>query len=270
MTLKEIQNVSLNILKDVHAFCESHNIRYSLAYGTLLGAIRHKGFIPWDDDIDILIPRPDFDRFCREFKSSNGYELYIPEDSKSYLTYTRVCDNEHTLVKTNRPWSRKPTGVWIDVFPLDGLPSDETDFLNLVKSLRSIQKIVGRLRTGRHLRLLDSMDFRNFVFCLIKRFLYYKYDINSLIHQHIQMIKGHGYKGADFYGQLCVMDYPEKEHNPKEDFSYYIKVPFCDSEFYVMNGYDDILRRYYGNYMELPPESKRVPPQQANYKFFWK
>ena len=63
MTLKDVQGVSLDILKDVHSFCESHHIRYSLAYGTLIGAIRHKGFIPWDDDVDIVIPRPDFTRF---------------------------------------------------------------------------------------------------------------------------------------------------------------------------------------------------------------
>ncbi len=69
MTIKEIQGVSLDILKDVQSFCESHNISYSLAYGTLIGAIRHKGFVPWDDDIDILIPRSDFERFCQEYHS---------------------------------------------------------------------------------------------------------------------------------------------------------------------------------------------------------
>ena len=270
MTLGDIQNVSLAILKDVHAFCVSYNIKYSLAYGTLIGAIRHKGFIPWDDDVDILIPRPDFERFCHEFKSSHGYELYVPEDSRSFLTYARICDNEHTLVKTNRPWSTKPTGVWIDVFPLDGLPSDKTEFLTLVGKLRNIQTKVDRLRTGRHLKLMDSMDMRNFVYCLIKRILYYRYDIHTLLHQHIQMIKGKKYEDADFCGQLCVMDYPEKEQNPKEDFDNYLLVPFCDSEFYVMNGYDNILKRYYGDYMELPPENKRIPPQQANYRFFWR
>ena len=145
MTLQDVQKVSFDILKDVHSFCELHQIRYSLAYGTLIGAVRHKGFIPWDDDVDIVIPRPDFERFCQEYKSSLGYELYTPEDSYNFLPYARVCDNEHTIVKTNRPWSTEPTGIWIDIFPLDGLPSDETDFLNLVKSLRSIQKIGDRL-----------------------------------------------------------------------------------------------------------------------------
>ena len=270
MTLEDIQSVSLNILKDVHAFCESHDINYSLAYGTLLGAIRHKGFIPWDDDVDILIPRPDFERFCQEYKSSCGYELYTPEYGNIFITYARVCDNEHTTVNTNRPWSTKTTGVWVDIFPLDGLPSDKMDFLGLVKQIRTIQKTIDRLRTGRYLKLSESIDLRNFLFCLAKRVLYYKYDINDLLHQHIQLIKGNRYEDADFCGQLCVMDYPEKEHNPKENFNHFIKVPFCDSEFYIMNGYDNVLKQYYGNYMELPPKEKRVPPQESTHKFYWK
>ena len=68
MALKEIQQVSLDILKDVHQFCINNGIHYSLCYGTLLGAIRHNGFIPWDDDIDIMMPRPDYDRFVNTYK----------------------------------------------------------------------------------------------------------------------------------------------------------------------------------------------------------
>ena len=65
LTLKELQQASLDILKDVHSFCEANQIQYSIAYGTLIGALRHKGFIPWDDDVDIVMPRPDFERFCK-------------------------------------------------------------------------------------------------------------------------------------------------------------------------------------------------------------
>lgn len=269
MTLVDVQNVSLDILKDVHNFCESHHIRYSLAYGTLIGAIRHKGFIPWDDDVDIVIPRPDFNRFCEEYRSSCGYVLYTPDNSQSFLSYARVCDNEHTIVKTNLPWTFKPTGVWIDVFPLDGLPSDENDFMVLVKEIRDIQKIVDRLRTGKYLHFSDTMDLKTFLKCIVKRMLYFKYDLRSLLHRHIQLIQNNKYNESEFCGQLCVMDYPEKEHNPKSDFENFIKVSFEDSEFCTMNGYDNILRRYYGNYMELPPEEKRIPPQKTTHRFYW-
>lgn len=270
MTLQEVQKVSLDILKDVHDFCESHNIKYSLAYGTLLGAVRHKGFIPWDDDVDIIIPRPDYERFCREYYSSHGYKLYCPEDPANYMVFARVCDNEHTLVKTNHPWASEQTGVWIDIFPFEGLPSDEGDFLNLVKRIRGVAKIVYRLRFGKFLKLSETNGVKDFFYCLIKKILYSRYDIRSLMDEHIRLMSSRNYNEADYCGQLCVMDYPEKEHNPKADFERFVKVPFADSEFYVMNGYDNVLRRYYGNYMELPPEDKRVPPQSFTQNYYWK
>ena len=88
MTLREVQLFELDILKDVHEFCMANHINYSLAYGTLIGAIRHKGFIPWDDDRDIVMPRPDHDRFCRTYKSEAGYEIFSPIQGNSYLGYT--------------------------------------------------------------------------------------------------------------------------------------------------------------------------------------
>lgn len=92
MQLRDIQKVSLEILKDVHEFCISNDIKYSLGSGTMLGAVRHKGFIPWDDDIDIVMPRPDYERFKNTFRSSQGYVLVKEEDS--YIAFVRVCDKE--------------------------------------------------------------------------------------------------------------------------------------------------------------------------------
>jgi lipopolysaccharide cholinephosphotransferase len=270
MTLQEVQNVSLDILKDVHSFCELHNIRYSLAYGTLIGAIRHKGFIPWDDDVDIIIPRPDFERFCQEFESSKGYKLYRPEDSENFMVFARVCDNERTLVKTNRPWSTEQTGIWIDIFPFEGLPNDENEFQSLVKEIRGIATKVYRLRFGKYLKLSETRGVKDFFFCLAKKIVYSHYDIRSLMQEHIKLMSSLKYEEQNFCGQLCVMDYPEKEHNPKQDFDKFVKIPFCDAEFYVMSGYDNVLHRYYGNYMELPPEEKRVPPQSFTQEYYWK
>ena len=97
MTTTDIQQVSLDILKDVHSFCQKEGIKYSLAYGTLIGAIRHKGFIPWDDDVDIMMTRPEYERFIRAYKSSNGYEL-LPEGKDSMIAMARVYDRQKTQV----------------------------------------------------------------------------------------------------------------------------------------------------------------------------
>lgn len=82
LSLKDIQGVLLRIMKYIHSFCVENDIKYSLCGGTLIGAIRHKGFIPWDDDIDITIPRPDYDRFVKIFKDSDEFKLFAPERKK--------------------------------------------------------------------------------------------------------------------------------------------------------------------------------------------
>lgn len=85
LTLSELQSVSLEILCKIDSFCRKNNIRYSLTYGTLIGAVRHKGFIPWDDDVDIMMPRPDYERFLSEFKSND--EVKLISEYQSYITF---------------------------------------------------------------------------------------------------------------------------------------------------------------------------------------
>ena len=109
LTLKEIQQYGLDVLLHVHEFCVAHDIPYSLAYGTLIGAVRHKGFIPWDDDIDIIMTRENFDRFLRVYQSSGDFLLVSPNDKKSYLAFARVCDMKNSEIVTRSPWSKYKT-----------------------------------------------------------------------------------------------------------------------------------------------------------------
>ena len=117
MNLGDIQRVSIEILQEIDNFCQKNSIRYSLGYGGLIGAIRHKGCIPWDDDIDIIMPRPDYRRLLNEF---NGYfpelEVYAPElDWNYYAPYANVCDTR-TILKEGRNGHRKTElGIKIDI-----------------------------------------------------------------------------------------------------------------------------------------------------------
>ena len=119
----EIHSYLLNILRVVADFCDRNGLRYSIAYGTLLGAVRHKGFIPWDDDIDIMMPRPDFTRFVATFGKEPDARyrcLYHTVNDKEsfYHCFAKVHDS-HTLSKQSR-FKRFKFGLNIDIFPIDG------------------------------------------------------------------------------------------------------------------------------------------------------
>ena len=140
LTLQELQQFSLDILKDVAGFCEKNNIRYSLGYGTMLGAVRPKGFIPWDDDVDIMMPREDYEKFRTIYKS----KLYSFIDSRNtpdcYIAFGRVCDTKKTLASSCIPWVKKDVGVWIDIFPVDRVPDDKDTFDRIYDSLLLLMK----------------------------------------------------------------------------------------------------------------------------------
>lgn len=124
LSVQEIQGVLLRIMKYIHAFCAENDILYSLDGGTLIGAIRHKGFIPWDDDIDIAMPRPYYEKFVKTFRDSEEYKLFAPERRNSYINYARVCDVKNTIGHFRTPWTQEDVGVWVDVFPIDGEAED--------------------------------------------------------------------------------------------------------------------------------------------------
>jgi len=155
LSLREIQDVSCDILKVVHEFCIENKIQYSLAYGTLLGAVRHHGFIPWDDDIDIIMPRPDYLRFCKSFHAS-GYQVFSHETTPDCIIgYARVCDMERTIVYGST-WTQKRTGLWVDIFPIDGAENNRNDF---EQRCLKVKKIFADMQVHRNANKKLSLDY---------------------------------------------------------------------------------------------------------------
>jgi lipopolysaccharide cholinephosphotransferase len=271
MTLKDIQKVSLEILKDIHHFCVKNDIKYTLQGGTLLGAVRHKGFIPWDDDVDIAMPRPDYDRFMHTYQSKRGYKLFSREllefKDSVYIAYSRVCDMEKTFVDyRNMIWTNCSTGVWIDIFPLDGVEDD------LDKRKKHFEKMYFFWNKGRRLRLTKRPFAMNKTWKKKFSWLYNQivssFTTFKVIDSHIALCRSVKYGDSNTFAQISFMSYGMKECHSVSVMKELVLVPFEGNYFCSMAGYDEALREKYGDYMQLPPVEKRI--NRHGGKYYWK
>ena len=130
--LEELRVIQLELLQQIADFCEKNNIKYFLAYGTLIGAIRHKGYIPWDDDIDIVMPRDDYDRFLELYNEAYPFSKVVDMyNTKHYgFAFAKVHDVRTIIYETQ--YAQDSFGVFVDVFPIDGIKG-ESQIMNVIK-----------------------------------------------------------------------------------------------------------------------------------------
>ena len=268
LKLRELQQISLDILKDVHIFCVEHNIKYSIAYGTLIGAIRHKGFIPWDDDVDIVMPRPDYELFCKLYSSKYYNLIYYGNDSTALAAFARVVDCKKTHYETERPWTKQESGVWIDVFPIDGVESNHRLYVKRYEKLKLMCNLAYKFRRqNHHIKRCDS------IWSICKTIIAQVLGVGgiipiAIINRMVKLMSKVPYGSTPFVGQCsCLDDGPIPF--PVEDFKDYVLLPFEENKFFAISGYDHHLKQLYGDYMQLPPEEKRLPKQYW-IKFYWK
>lgn len=269
MTTREVQYVLLDILKDIHEFCVQNNIRYSLSGGTLLGAIRHNGFIPWDDDADIQIPRPDYERFIRTYKSRIGCRLFCRElegGENVKLRFARICDMERTIVNKNHlPWINMETGIGIDVLPVEGAPSTEKEMLEHLRRLKFLGVLCSfwRIKQSPLSSVKSRSTLKSNVKFLIKKALSVFAGDWCLV-LYLKEQKKYNYDTSDFF--CASTHYGMGEWQPKENMESYVLHKFEETELYVMSGYDNNLRSLYGDYMKLPSlENRKTHACYCNY-----
>lgn len=158
LTIKEKHEIILEIMKDIDKFCRENDIPYTISAGTMLGAIRHGGFIPWDDDADLFMLREDFDRFVKIYKSPKYHLLFNTRGEKEFLAsgYAKVSDPA-TRIEDNKTLTEY--GVYVDIFPLDAVPEDpkeQHDFMHSIMSThnrlhhRMKKDIVSIIKSYRH------------------------------------------------------------------------------------------------------------------------
>ena len=259
LDIKEIQTASLNILKRVADFCDEHNIYYVLAYGTLIGAVRHKGFIPWDDDIDIMMPRPDYDRFINLFcKENDDLQLVLfNQDTCNAYPYgiTRISDIKYEIHTVNE--KDCGMGLFIDIYPLDGIGlTHEEGFQKLEESHVICDKLL--LLTRKKLYCPQLPNVKKQIVYICKKIQYMLKGKKSYYRQLQDLISQANYDNSNYVGCLAWIFNPARGVYKKSLFMERIKMQFEDSSFYVPKGYDEILRTHFGDYMQLPPVEKRI------------
>ena len=270
LTLKELQDIGFDILRDVHDFCVKNNIKYSLAYGTLIGAIRHKGFIPWDDDVDIIMPRLDYERFCATYESDKFKVSSFEVDPECRMTFGRVYDDVLTVVKNYIPWSTKEHGASIDIFPVDAVEDDYDAFVKRSKKTIKVFKFM-QLQRKALLNFSSYLSAKSTYHLIIKKLvlcngIFVPFFINKIIKDGTK----YKYQSTNHWGSTVFFDsYSMKDYHENILFDDVIDVEFEHFQFKALKGYDQYLRNIYGDYMKLPPEEERIS-LHTHVHVYWK
>lgn len=269
--IEELKVIQMDIMSAVHRFCEEHNLRYSLACGSMLGAARHKGYIPWDDDIDIYVPRDDYERMVDIFPElwEGKYSfITLKRDKRWFTPYGKVCDARTGLKEKNG--HNYTLGVNIDVFPVDDVPDNETDWLRYNRTRKRIvflhnmsvcidQFPIFNFKPGKsRLRVLCATIFILFMRCTSARFW------ARVLQWYAKKNNGKGYT----HMFECVMGMFQKHPFDKSLFDHRVLMPFEDRMFMCFEDYDNYLSNGFGNWRELPPVEKRV--SHHTFKAWWK
>lgn len=269
IALEETKKITFDILVNVAEFCEKNDIRYYLYYGTLLGAIRHKGFIPWDDDIDIIMPRPDYIKFNQLYPMQNTCSYYVLSsimiNPKHQYTFAKVFDTRTDKIEDGLIYKEDSIhGIDIDIFTLDGVPED-------IQRCKQFKKSQAKLFLAFQLSRLPFQRAKSIIKTIIN------YAVTVVCHiigtaNFIRKINKRSMKydfdSSEFIGSSTEYYEENKERFKKNEFIKPIKVEFEGKQFNAPSNFDELLAIFYGDYMQLPPKEEQITHHR--YKAFWK
>jgi lipopolysaccharide cholinephosphotransferase len=257
--LKELQKVLLDIYCDVEEVCRKYDLKIMLGGGTCLGAVRHKGFIPWDDDMDMNMPRKDYNKLLDVFDSELGEKYDLVDLYKTRCgqkIFAKIMKKNTTYIETDTFYDNSPQGIFVDIFPIEQLPDNRyvrLIYLFLATYFTRIIRIIINYQLNKN---PDSKARKITRYQIIGRLTSFMsvYKWNRLYTLFITSCSGNKYctipSGLkEVYGEI----------QPVDTFFPLSKGIFEGKEVFVPNKYDIYLKSLYGNYMEWPPIEKRTP-----------
>ena len=259
ISLEQLKGIMIDILIDLDRFCKEKGLRYFLTYGTLIGAVRHKGFIPWDDDLDICMPRPDYMRFMKEYHHP-FYTAYCAEFSPGWDHFiAKVCDDRTVIDEGHGDLF----GVYIDVFPYDGLPETLSKVKAHHRRIMTLLRLWSSLHYTQRLKITKSNGIIKDIKILASRSLGLFYSSDKAMKRVLHAKMRYPYETSKLVGSMTCGEWAFPRNHIK-----IIDGEFEGRVFPIPENYDEILSAIYGDYMQLPPVEQRV--SNHGFKAFWK
>lgn len=260
LSLEQVKERQIMVLDAVVAFCAANNIKYFMCAGTLLGAVRHKGYIPWDDDIDIMMLRSDYERFISSFQAPNLTLFHYNTHKDYYYPFIKVSDNDSTVIEHGvKPINGM--GVNIDIFPIDKMSDDIVEQHRVYKRKNYWkEKIGGYYHYFINKRFLRSNFFRFIGGSIIYPFFRLAillYPIRKIVRKQDLMTKRYEHLDNGISARH-VWGYGIREIYRSEIFSDVSKVEFEGKMYNAPIGCDEYLTGIFGDYMTFPPVEQQV------------
>ncbi len=252
----DIQKLLVSLMKEIHDICESHEIIYNVFGGTMLGVVRHQGIIPWDDDIDITMPRPDYEKFIKLVRSSlsDKYCVYTYPDEGYAYPFAKFCYKNTILVENLKPKYRK-SKLYIDIFPIDGYPrKNEKGFFRYYARLNYKR---GKVVCNSKEKEVGLFSFAKYSLRKVEEKWYCLWGAQYYIGRIISYVKKNSYTSSEYI--LCQGGgWNEKGKLKKEVYLNRKLYDFDGIKVFGIVDYHEHLTMMYGDYMQLPPSEKRI------------